>query len=164
MLPVQPSASARCTDGTLEYLDAAPIEAALDHALIPLVYGDVALDGVRGGTIISTETIFFYLAEKLCPDRIFLLGEVAGVYDSDRNVVALITPANLSSVAASLGGSHGTDVTGGMASKVRTMVELTKRVAGLQIRIFGGSQPGQIEQALLASRSAHSFVRPRPWQ
>jgi len=30
----------------------------LSHSLTPLVYGDVALDEVRGCTIISTEQIF----------------------------------------------------------------------------------------------------------
>ncbi len=145
---VQPSSSARCEDGTLTAMDVQPIATALDHGLIPVVYGDVALDSRRGGTIISTETIFFYLAARLKPTRIFLLGEVEGVYDAQRQVIPHITPANLKATEAALGGSHGTDVTGGMATKVRQMVELTERVPGLEIRIFGGTQPGQIEAAL----------------
>lgn len=146
---VQPSSSAQCSDGKLTSMEVAPIRAALDQGLVPLVYGDVAIDTVRGGTIISTETIFFYLAERLHPARIMLLGEAEGVFDADGKIIPCITPDNLASVAAALGGSHGTDVTGGMASKVRQMVELAQRVPGLEIRIFSGTSAGHIEAALL---------------
>ncbi len=145
---VQPSSSARCENGTLTALDVQPIATALEHGLIPVVYGDVALDTKRGGTIISTETIFFYLAARLKPTRILLLGDVDGVYDADGQVIPHITPVNLKTTEAALGGSRGTDVTGGMATKVRQMVELTERVPGLEIRICGGTQPGQLEAAL----------------
>src|SRR5262249_11297851 len=115
---VQPSASARCAGGTILSMDFTPISTALDHHLIPVVYGDVALDSARGGTIISTESIFFYLAARIHPSRIFLLGEVKGVHDASGVLIPHITPDNLESIATALGGSHGTDVTGGMASKV----------------------------------------------
>ncbi len=149
---VQPSASVQCQDGQIESMAITAIEQALAHDLIPLVYGDVAFDAIRGGTITSTETIFFYLAERLCPSQIFLLGEVEGVYDASGAIIARITPGDLDSLAGALGGSHGVDVTGGMASKVRSMVTLAGRVPGLQIRIFGGSAPGQLEAALLGDQ------------
>lgn len=144
---VQPSASALCEDGALRTMDAAPIQAALDHGLVPLVHGDVALDSVRGGTIISTETIFAFLAERLHPARILLLGEVEGVYDGQGAIIPRITSGNFAQFAAALGGSHGTDVTGGMATKVRDMLALTGRVPGLQVQIMGGAS-GQLAAAL----------------
>src|SRR3954462_10801789 len=103
---------------------------------------------MRGGTIISTETVFFYLAEVLRPSRIMLLGEVKGVYDGEGKIIEHITPHNLTSITAALGGSHGTDVTGGMASKVRQMVMLAEQLPGLEVRIFGGTQQGQLATAL----------------
>ena len=57
VLPLQPSASAYCHDGELRSLDERPVRVALEHGLVPVLYGDVALDEVRGGTIISTEEI-----------------------------------------------------------------------------------------------------------
>ncbi len=72
---IQPSASARCRDGELLSLEIGPIEQALAHGLVPLVYGDVALDKVRGGTIISTEQIFAYLARRLHPARLIMVGK-----------------------------------------------------------------------------------------
>ncbi|HEX9114917.1 MAG TPA: uridylate kinase, partial [Anaerolineae bacterium] len=58
VLPIQPSASARCVAGVLLGLDDRPVRAALTQGLVPLVYGDVALDESQGGTIIATEEIF----------------------------------------------------------------------------------------------------------
>jgi isopentenyl phosphate kinase len=42
--PIQPSASACCRDGELVEMVVDPIRQALACALVPLVYGDVALD------------------------------------------------------------------------------------------------------------------------
>lgn len=145
---VQPSASALAADGDIVSMETAPIRAALEHALIPLVYGDVAVDSVRGGTIISTEKIFFHLARHLPVKRIFLLGEVDGVYDAQRRVIDRITPQNFPEIEAALAGSGGIDVTGGMETKVRDMLALTELVPGLSIRIFNGMTPGLLHEAL----------------
>ncbi len=99
-LRVQPSASALCRDGELRFLAERPVIAALEHGLVPVVHGDVSLDDVRGGTIISTEEIFAYLAPRLRPSRILLVGEVEGVLTADPasgvqgDVVESITPAS----------------------------------------------------------------------
>lgn len=146
---VQPSASARCHDGQLQEMEITPITLALTEGLVPVVYGDVSFDSVRGGTIISTETIFTYLAQRLKPARMFLVGETEGVYDDQGDLIAHITPANYNQIAPMLGGSEGTDVTGGMATKVRAMLDLVEKIPGLMIRIFGGTHEGQIAGALV---------------
>jgi isopentenyl phosphate kinase len=149
VLSVQPSASARCHDRALEYLDTRPIHAALARGLVPLVYGDVALDDVRGGTIISTEDIFLYLADELCPARILLLSEVDGVLDSDGAVVPRITPPDFPALREALAGSRGVDVTGGMADKVARMVELVQRQPETCVHIFSGAEPDLLTRVLL---------------
>jgi isopentenyl phosphate kinase len=149
ILSVQPSASARCHDGAIEYLDTGPLHAALARGLVPLVYGDVALDDVRGGTIISTEDIFLFLAGELCPSRILLLGEVAGVLDSNGDVIPGITPPDLPALRGALTGSAGVDVTGGMADKVTRMVRLVQQNPKIDVHIFTGNEPGLLARALL---------------
>ncbi len=155
---MQPSASARSHDGVITVMALEPIRSALDHGIVPLVYGDVSLDDVRGGTIISTETIFFYLARHLPVSRILLLGEVDGVYDPAGEVIPTITPATLPAVEAALGGSAGTDVTGGMETKVRDMVALVQAVPDLTIRIMSGAQPGLLEAALLGQAKPGTLI------
>ncbi len=160
VLSVQPSASARCRAGELVQLDVRPVATALENGLLPLVYGDVALDEVRGCTIISTEEIFGYLAGLLRPQRIVLLGVVDGVYDRDplrdpaAEHIAQVSPENYAQVAQQLGGSHGVDVTGGMLAKVQEMVALARRVSGLQIHLITGQEPERLYQALLNPEAA----------
>lgn len=152
VLSVQPSASARCHDRSLEYLDTHPIHAALSRGLAPLVYGDVALDDARGGAIISTEDIFLYLADELRPARILLLGEVEGVLDAKGGVIPLITPADLPTLREALSGSAGVDVTGGMEDKVTRMVELVQRHPKTEVHILTGSAAGLLTRVLLDNR------------
>ncbi|MEW5989110.1 MAG: isopentenyl phosphate kinase, partial [Chloroflexota bacterium] len=144
----QPSASAVCQAGRLHYLAVEPIQAALAAGLVPLVYGDVAFDTQQGGTIISTEEVMSYLAEPLRPSWMLLAGETAGVLDADGRVVSHLTPQNFARMEDALGGSRGTDVTGGMAGKVRQMLALIAARPHLSIRIFSGLVEGAVESFL----------------
>lgn len=155
---LQPSASAVSVDGVIQSLAVAPITAALQHGLVPLIYGDVALDQVRGGTIISTESIFFYLAQQLPVQQILLLGEVDGVYDQNGAVIPHINPANFTEIASALGGSAGVDVTGGMETKVSDMLSLTQKVPDLKIRIMSGRHPGLLQRTLLGEETPGTLI------
>jgi len=155
-LAIQPSASAQCRDGELLVLDERPIRAALEHGLAPVIYGDVALDAVRGGTIISTEEIFAWLAPRLAPARVILVGEVIGVLSADPasgiagELIPEITPETLPGVAQALGGSRGVDVTGGMVAKVREMLALVQATPALAaVQIVSGLTPGLVRSALI---------------
>jgi isopentenyl phosphate kinase len=153
VLRIQPSAGTVCADGVLAHWDLSAVTAALRSGLVPLVYGDVAFDVVRGGTITSTETLFFYLAGRLNVRRILLLGEVEGVLGLDGRCIPLITPATLPGVEAALGGSAGADVTGGMETKVRDMVALVAGVPGLEVRILDGRDPTRLGRVLSGESS-----------
>jgi isopentenyl phosphate kinase len=151
VLSIQPSASARCHDYQLEHLDTRSIHTALARGLVPLVYGDVALDDVHGGTIISTEDIFLFLADELRPARILLLGEVAGVLDPDGDVISRITPDDFPTLRNTLTGSAGVDVTGGMADKVARMVQLVRRHPTISVYVLAGTEPDLLSRVLTDS-------------
>jgi len=155
-LRIQPSASARCRDGELTAMDERPLIAALRNSLVPVVHGDVALDDVRGGTIISTEQIFRWLAPRLHPQRVVLVGEVEGVLTADPasgvqgEVIDEITPAMLPQLADALGGSRGVDVTGGMVAKVAEMVALARSTPSLAcVQVISGLAPGLVRWVLV---------------
>ncbi|MCS7087455.1 MAG: isopentenyl phosphate kinase [Thermoflexales bacterium] len=145
-----PSASARCHDGRLVALATEPIREALLRGLVPVVMGDVAFDVVRGGTIVSTEEVFAYLAAHLPVARVLLAGETEGVYRApDRpEVLPVITPADWSTIQHGVGEARGADVTGGMAAKVRAMLDLVQAHPTLIVRIFGGLKATQVAAAL----------------
>jgi len=144
----QPSASAQAREGIIQSMALRPIEQALAHGLVPLVYGDVGFDEAQGGAILSTEQVFTYLAQQLSVSRIIIVGEVDGVYDLEQRVVPAITTANYESVRPALGGSAGVDVTGGMLTKVGDMLALAQQQRGLHIHIINGLAEGRLQQAL----------------
>lgn len=155
---IQPGAALRCRDGRIEAGLAETVALALGRGLVPVVYGDVALDSVRGGTIASTEEIFAPLVAHLHPQRLVLAGEVDGIYDADplrhpaAQRIAAITPAMLPALAAALGGSHGVDVTGGMRAKVEESLAMVQAEPQLEIVICSGMQRGSLAAALAGER------------
>lgn len=155
---IQPSASAVAIDGVIAYMDLNPIRAAVQHGIVPLVYGDVALDEVRSGTIISTETIFTYLVQQLEVTHIVLAGEVDGVLDEQSSVIPEITPQNIDQYQHVLGGSRGVDVTGGMLTKVSDMLRLVQHKRGLRVSIINGLKAGVIREALEGSHAVGTLI------
>lgn len=151
---LQPSASARARAGELLELAVQPLQTLLERGLVPLVYGDVALDDEWGSTIISTEAQFVYLARRLRPQRILLLGEVAGVYSADprRDPTARLIPRieaqHVEQLTSMLSGSNTVDVTGGMRSKVQLMLTLFRDLPTLRVGLLTGLQPGLLQRAL----------------
>ena len=152
VISLPPSATARCEDGRLTYLDTIALRTALQRGLVPLGRGDVAFDQVRGATIVSTEDVFDLLAKEIEPSYILLAGEVAGVYEKPHmsgKIIDVITPHNVARYASALGSSHGTDVTGGMLGKVRQMLKIVEQQPGIEARIFSGAKAGTVEQLLV---------------
>lgn len=161
---VPPSASARTRSGTVHEMETATLERMLygvrgdsgaaegGRCLVPVVHGDVVLDEIQQVAICSTEAIFQYLAPRLRPQRIVLVGE-AGVFTADPRRdpgavrIAQINAANIEAVLAQTGASHGTDVTGGMAAKVLHMWQLVQAVPGLVVQLVG-TEPTALRQAL----------------
>jgi len=152
---LQPSASLLCRNGRIVRWTWEPVERILQQGLIPIIYGDVALDEVRGTTIASTEELLCYLARRLRPDRIILASEVAGVFTADpildpsARLVEEINPANFAEAEKLLSGSYGVDVTGGMAEKVKLMYNLALEMPGLTVHIISGREPGNVKRVLL---------------
>jgi isopentenyl phosphate kinase len=145
------SASVEASDGQVSSWNLAPLVSALEASLLPVIYGDVIFDRMRGGTILSTEDLFQYLALQLHPQRLLLAGLEEGVwsdYPRRRQLITQITQQNYGSISQSLEGSASVDVTGGMVSKVEQMVSLVEGNPGLEIWIFSGEKPGNVFQAL----------------
>jgi isopentenyl phosphate kinase len=129
-LPVHPlSVGARDADGELT-LSLDSIRTMLDEGFVPVLHGDGVVHTGEGVTVLSGDEIVVRLAEGLDADRVGLCSTVPGVLDTNDEVVPEIRA--FTDVAAALGGSDSTDVTGGMAAKVRSLLEL-----GAPAHIFG---------------------------
>lgn len=132
--------------------DISQIQMALDNHLIPIVHGDVVFDTETGGTILSTEELFEYLAAQLKPSRILLAGIEPGIwkdFPARSEIFASITPENFHSIEQHLMDSESPDVTGGMDSKVRSMVKLVQTEYSQKISIFSGLEDGSVLNSIL---------------
>jgi len=145
-LPVHPlSVAARDDDAGLSL----PLESTatlLDEGFVPVLHGDVIGHAGSGATIVSGDELVVRLAAGLDADRVGLCSTVSGVY-ADGEVIPRIT--DFASVADALGEADATDVTGGMAAKVRALLDLDAPA-----HVFG---PASLS-AFLAGDSAGTLI------
>lgn len=120
------------------------VDAALASGFVPVLHGDGVVTAGRGVTILSGDDIVVEVASHLGAERVGLCTGVDGVLDAGGRVVDRIEA--FEAVAELVGKSEATDVTGGMAGKIRRLLELRApaSVFGLDDldAFLGGGQPG----------------------
>lgn len=150
-MAIQPSACIVSKNGAIDNWDLSPLETALNAGIVPIIYGDMVFDSVKGGTVLSTENLMFYLAHCLQPKRILLAGIESAVwadFPARQQRVEKVTPSSYQELASKVGGSHGVDVTGGMKSKVEEMLSLVEQIPNLNVQIFSGEKDRNVKRAL----------------
>jgi isopentenyl phosphate kinase len=150
-LAFPPSAMITARKGKVASWNLDTLKSALAKQLLPVIFGDVVFDAELGGTILSTEDLFTHLVYHLPPTQLLLAGIEPGVWADFPNNTSLlleITPGSFSQVETGLSGSAATDVTGGMADKVRQVLSLVEAFPGLKGSIFSGEVPGNVQRAL----------------
>ena len=146
-----PSASVLTRNRQIISWDLSPLQSALNNNLIPVVFGDVVFDESLGGTILSTEELFVYLAASLTPRRILLAGRDPGVWRDFPACTRLYQSISLTErqhLKDKISSSAATDVTGGMGDKVNQMLDLISTLPNLEALIFSGEESVQLKQAL----------------
>ena len=154
-IALPPSSSVIASDGRVSVWETTPIRMALAAGMVPVIFGDVVFDEVRGGTILSTENLFSYLVKALDPERILLAGIEEAVWEdfpARTRPIERITPQSFEEIKQGVGKSAAADVTGGMDAKVRQMLALVEENPGLKIQIFSGTQPDNLIHSLLGER------------
>lgn len=125
-----------------------PVETMLEEELVPVLHGDIVVHEGVGGSILSGDELVVALGAALDADRIGVCSTVPGVLDADGNVIPEIT--SYDAVRAVLEGSEVTDVTGGMAGKVDTLLAFDGPAA-----LFG---PAELE-TFLETGTAGTAIR-----
>ena len=143
-VPVHPfSGGWRSAEGKL-HLPIETIESMVAEGFVPVLHGDLLVHAERGVTVVSGDELVAELATGLGAERIGLCSTVPGVLDGSGAVVDRISAYE--EVEDALGGSDSTDVTGGMAAKVRALLDLEAEasVFGLEglDAFLAGENPG----------------------
>ena len=136
-----------CEDGRLTYLYTEQISEMLKQNLVPVLHGDVCMDTKRGACILSGDQSLPYVAAALKAKRVGLGSATDGVLDSAGKTIPKITPKTFDSVKQHIGGSAGTDVTGGMFGKVLEILDLAQKT-GIESCIFNANKPGNVSAYL----------------
>jgi isopentenyl phosphate kinase len=124
-VPVRPL-SVACRNEGLQF-PLQQVETMLGEGFVPVLHGDVVTTVGDGGTILSGDEIVVSVAKSLGADRVGLCSTVPGVLDDDGSVIERIE--EYEQVASVLGGSDATDVSGGMAGKIRQLLQLDSPAA-----------------------------------
>lgn len=126
-VPVHPLSTAhRDETGTLT-LPTGQVSTLLAEGFVPVLHGDLVAHEGAGVTVVSGDELVVDVADALGADRVGLCSSVSGVLDETGAVVDRID--SYEAVADVLGGSEDTDVSGGMAAKVRALLELDARAS-----------------------------------
>ncbi|HON81186.1 MAG TPA: isopentenyl phosphate kinase [Methanoregulaceae archaeon] len=134
---IHPFHAAYAENGRLVAMETRHIRQMVDRAIVPVLHGDVVMDGVRGVSIVSGDQLVVFLARALGIRRIGLATDVDGVFDGER-VIPEITPGLIGTIA--IGASRHTDVTGGMEGKVQELLGLAQ--GGTSSAIFHADRIG----------------------
>lgn len=150
---------ARCRDGIVVGARTGAIRRGLRAGLLPVTYGDVALDPRVGGAIASTDALVAALAAAMGARRVIMATDVDGIFardpkfDPEAPRVAHLTPAGAARLEPFGGAAAGTDVSGGMAAKVDALLELVHN-SRAQARVVSGFRPGALTAALAGDPAA----------
>jgi len=137
-VPVHPfSAASRDADGTLD-LPTGQVRTLLAEGFVPVLHGDLVAHRGAGATVLSGDELVVELAPAVGADRVGVCSTVPGVLDDDGDVIDRIT--DFDEVASALGASEATDVSGGMAGKIRALLSLSSPA-----QVFG---PGELDAFL----------------
>jgi isopentenyl phosphate kinase len=143
-VPVHPlSAGYRDADGDLTF-PSGQVRTLVDEGFVPVLHGDLVAHAGEGATVLSGDELVTSLAASLDADRVGVCSTVPGVLDVDDAVVPEIR--SYDAVESVLGGSDATDVSGGMAGKVRALLDLGSPASIFDLEalpdFLAGEEPG----------------------
>ncbi len=162
---LQPSAFVKMKNRRIEEIDLRIVMDLLNLQMIPLLFGDVALDQLLGFCILSGDQLACRLATELAASRVILAVDVDGVFDSDPklNPEARLMERMKAAHARALiqkgeERARGSDVTGQMMGKLKEMLPAVER--GIRVVILNGCVPRRVSEALKGKLTIGTVIEP----
>lgn len=162
-MPFQPSAAGILCNGNLVQFPLNVVEQFVNMGLVVVSHGDVLLDNHTRIGILSGDHLAPYLAQNLNATRLIFGADVDGVYSDDPKInpdaklIKEITPSNAAELEKGIKGSLFTDVTGGMARKIKELILLAEH--GIESEIVNASKPGIVKKVLLGEKGLGTIVK-----
>ncbi|MFH1968591.1 MAG: isopentenyl phosphate kinase [bacterium] len=143
ILPIQTSATS--------IVDMRQLKQFLDAGFIPMLGGDMGLTKKNKAVVVSADKLAVLSARTFRNSKIIFATDVVGVFEKfppGNNVqpLSVLRRKNLKIILVKINKQKNQyDVTGGMAGKLKTLLELQKK----EIIIFNGAKPGNLTKALM---------------
>jgi isopentenyl phosphate kinase len=124
-----PSSYFTMSNGETEEIFLESLIGFLNLGIIPVTYGDMVYDIVRGATVLSTDKQFLALTAKLSEkniavDKVIFCGATKGVVDENGKTIDKINRDSYPSIESVFFENGYVDVTGGMKKKVQTALKI----------------------------------------
>ena len=143
-LPVHPLSAASRDDAARLTLPVDQVDIMVGEGFVPVLHGDGVAHADEGVTVLSGDEIVTHVAAALDAERVGVCSTVPGVLDADGDVIPRID--SFDEVADALGESAATDVSGGMAGKVRELLALDRPASVFNLdglpEFLSGERPG----------------------
>jgi len=149
VVPLPPASCAIMRDGTLQDLDMKLFKDYLKLGMVPVTFGDVVRDEVRGLSICSGDQLMAALAREFRPDKVIFVTDVDGVFTADptQNTKAKLIETVDEKVLDSLPRTErNVDVTGSIFAKIRYMIDMASLTG--ECLVLNGKIPGRLEAAI----------------
>lgn len=133
------------------------VQEVLDLGLTPVTFGDVLIDGQP--SIVSGDYLMQLLASRLPVQRAIFVTNVDGIFarpPDPQTLLSTCTPEELEEAAVR--GSTASDVTAGMAGKVKSIKEMV--YSGVEVAVINGNRPGRLREALRGTVTGTRVVQP----
>ena len=108
-------------DGDLTLASLA-IERLVEEGFVPVLHGDLVAHARKGTSVLSGDTIAVEVTQNMPITRVGFCSGVPGVLDESGSVISYISAFD--DVATVLRNTDGEDVSGGMATKVRSLLAI----------------------------------------
>ena len=156
VVSVAPSLCASLHDGTLTRFDSDLIRRYLDLGTIPVLFGDVVPDDIRGVSILSGDTIMERLAADHRPAKAVFVLDVDGFFDrppSDEGAIlhGTLTADDLLRIlgtepVSSKSRTEVVDITGGIRGKMESALRIAR--FGTDTYLVNGGRQGRLSSIM----------------
>ena len=159
---IKPSSFIMTENKRISLCDTTIVQRYVDEGFVPVLYGDAVLDlnDEIKFAIISGDQIITYFARQLRADKVILSSDVDGIYtdnpktNPNAKLIDIVTKDTKLSLTDN---ENQADVTGGMAGKIRELLELADY--GIESIIINAEKEGNLRAAVSGEKVRGTLIK-----